>query len=245
LAARAVFEASTGHPLLALCALAGALACVVGAAAVWSAALDHLMTSSDTTTSRPAFQASDSPSSGPLFGRFLRWLPPTRAGAIAARELRYYWRDPKRRAAIISFVPILLLPAAGLFSGHLQKTYVLGLAGVGYFITVTLDNQFGILGPGYGFQVVTAHDPEADFYGTTLAALVVSLGAVGAVTLVVAAILGGGDSRSVGLSARHLADSARRHGRARGYRSQHLGSCPAGHGAVPELLRHRGRRSGL
>lgn len=189
LAARAVVEASAGHPLRAVSALVASLGCVVIAAMAWSAALEHLMTSSDTTTARRP-DARAAALASPLFGRFLTWLPPNRRGAIAARELRYYWRDPKRRAAIVSFVPILLLPAAGLFSGHLQKTYVLGLAGLGYFITVTLDNQFGILGAGYAFQVVTAHDPEADFYGTTLAALVVSLGAVGAVTLVVAAILG-------------------------------------------------------
>src|SRR5205814_776301 len=48
-----------------------------------------------------------------LFPRLLPFLPRTRAGAVAAKELRYYVRDPRRRAPLFA---ALIVPGLFLFS---------------------------------------------------------------------------------------------------------------------------------
>lgn len=59
-----------------------------------------------------------------LFSRLLGWLPRSRFGALVAREARYWWRDARRRANLITlavvglFVPVMLnLGSAGLTGG--------------------------------------------------------------------------------------------------------------------------------
>jgi ABC-2 type transport system permease protein len=94
---------------------------------------------------------------GSLYPPVLRLAPKSRFGAVLARESRYWWRDPRRRAGLISLamagvaVPISLryaglrsgvpLPLAALFAGVLTGT--------------VLANQFGIDGTAYAAHLLT------------------------------------------------------------------------------------------
>ena len=100
-----------GHPLAAI----GALAALGGAhrrAAVGLVARDpaRSMTSSDragrAATRRRAGAAA-------LIPRWLPFLPHNRTGAVAAKELRYFVRDPRRRAPLIG---ALIVPGLFLFA---------------------------------------------------------------------------------------------------------------------------------
>jgi ABC-2 type transport system permease protein len=81
-----------------------------------------------------------------------RWLPPNRFGALVAREARYWWRETRRRASLITFtvvgvfLPVMLSLAGGGAGGVLL--FVGALAAVG------LANQFGFEGNAYAANVV-------------------------------------------------------------------------------------------
>jgi ABC-2 type transport system permease protein len=76
----------------------------------------------------------------------LRRLPSPRLAALMARDMRYWWRDPRRRSTLISAlmgaiaVPVVLT----VTSGRLNLPF--GLAVAGAFTGGVLANQFGFDG---------------------------------------------------------------------------------------------------
>jgi ABC-2 type transport system permease protein len=82
-------------------------------------------------------------------------LPATRFGALTARELRYWWRESRRRASLITFsvigvfLPVMLTVSSG--SGGLPTGM---LVFVGALAAVSLANQFGFEGSAYAANVV-------------------------------------------------------------------------------------------
>ncbi|MGI5212716.1 ABC transporter permease [Plantactinospora sp. CA-290183] len=101
-----------------------------------------------------------------LFPRVVRWLPRDRYGALVAREVRYWWRDTRRRANLISiavagvFVPLIAnLGSRGMVEGQADfdasPTLVsLSMIFVGSLAAITLVNQFGFDGSAYGANVI-------------------------------------------------------------------------------------------
>nr|WP_296066813.1 ABC transporter permease [uncultured Actinoplanes sp.] len=82
-----------------------------------------------------------------------RWLPRTAFGALVARELRYWWRETRRRAALITFtVAGLFLPIPLAMSGGPAGPTVLL---IGAIAAVALANQFGYDGSAYAANVVS------------------------------------------------------------------------------------------
>jgi ABC-2 type transport system permease protein len=90
------------------------------------------------------------------------WLPRTRYGALVARESRYWWRDARRRAGLITFavigvvMPVMVnLGSGGLSSdgGH-PVVVSLIMVFVGVLGAATLANQFGYDGSAYAANVV-------------------------------------------------------------------------------------------
>ncbi|MET0493998.1 MAG: ABC transporter permease [Actinoplanes sp.] len=84
-----------------------------------------------------------------------RWLPRTRFGALAARETRYWWRETRRRASLITFgvvgvfLPVLIASSTGSASAPAGM-----LIFVGALASVSLANQFGFEGNAYAANVV-------------------------------------------------------------------------------------------
>lgn len=102
-----------------------------------------------------------------LFGR-MRWFPVSRDGAMAVREARYWWRDTRRRASLLTFsvigifLPIVInLGQSGftfpdgdtISAGPLAQT--LTLIGIGVLGGLGVANQFGFDGSAYAVQLIT------------------------------------------------------------------------------------------
>jgi ABC-2 type transport system permease protein len=116
----------------------------------WSVTLERAMLgSAGTRTGNHATETSDRSAVGRLvFG----WLPPTRFGALMSREIRYWWRESRRRASLITlgvvgvFLPVMLSVTGGGAGGILIF--------VGVLAAVSLANQFGFDGSAYAANVV-------------------------------------------------------------------------------------------
>jgi ABC-2 type transport system permease protein len=80
-----------------------------------------------------------------------RFLPRTRFGALASREARYWWRESRRRASLITFsvvgifLPVMLSVSGGGASGLLLF--------VGALAAASLANQFGFEGSAYAANI--------------------------------------------------------------------------------------------
>src|SRR5260370_29411447 len=111
---------------------------------------------------------------------------------MAAKEMRYMWRDPRRRASLLSVVILLAFPAAGILRGRTHSRQLVLLAGAGALaLCLQAVNQFGLDGPAFWMNVAAGGDPAADLRGKNLAIAV--LGAVlVAVEAMGLAVLGGG-----------------------------------------------------
>ncbi|HEU5003541.1 MAG TPA: hypothetical protein VFW71_12295 [Actinomycetota bacterium] len=178
-AARAVILARQGHTLPAVAWLAAVAAVVAVLGWLWSLALQHVLTTAEAGGTTKSRTRSD------LFAR-LGFLPRTRAGAIAAKELRYTWRDPRRRAALVSVALFIVLPAAGLLSRGSDARKPVLFAAVGALVFgMQAMNQFGNDGAAFWLQVASGRDPAEEFRGKNLAAVLLGLSTatVGALAL--------------------------------------------------------------
>jgi ABC-2 type transport system permease protein len=92
-----------------------------------------------------------------LFPRLLRGAPRTVFGAILARESRYWWRDPRRRAGLISLAMAgVAVPLALVVTGLKQgMSAPLALTFAGVVAGTVLANQFGIDGTAYAVHLLT------------------------------------------------------------------------------------------
>jgi ABC-2 type transport system permease protein len=181
--AHAVLQARAGHLVVALAELAAGGAAVAAALWLWAWALQRALTTSEPATAR---QARKRPG---LFSPPLSFLPRTRTGAVAAKEMRYMWRDPRRRASLLSVVILLAFPVAGIVMGRTQARQLVLLAGAGVLVlSLQAVNQFGLDGPAFWMNVAAGGDPAADLRGKNLAiavpgAVVVAVEAVGLAAL--------------------------------------------------------------
>jgi ABC-2 type transport system permease protein len=176
--AHAVLQARAGHLVVAVGELAAGGAAVVGGLWLWSWALQRALTTSEPATARKRRK-------GPgLFSPPLSLLPRTRTGAVAAKEMRYMWRDPRRRASLLSVIVLLAFPVAGILMGRTQSERLVLLAGAGaLLLCLQAVNQFGFDGPALWMNVAAGGDPAADLRGKNLA-----IAAPGAVLVAVEAV---------------------------------------------------------
>jgi ABC-2 type transport system permease protein len=169
----AVADAARGHDLAAVGLLAAVGTLIAVLLWIWSHALERALTSSDATASAPRPTRAGPPTG--LIPRALPFLPHNRIGAVAAKDLRYFARDPRRRAPLIG---ALIVPAVALFASLSQgptrpeSTTLLGLVAVLPAAGLTL-NQFGLDGAALWSNVAAGNDPRADLVGKNLASLLV------------------------------------------------------------------------
>jgi ABC-2 type transport system permease protein len=115
----------------------------------WSATLERAMLG--TASTRASSRARTSVQRSPVDRLVFRWLPQTRFGALVSRELRYWWRETRRRASLITlsvvgvFLPVMLSLTGGGASGVLFF--------VGALPAIGLANQFGFEGSAYAANI--------------------------------------------------------------------------------------------
>ena len=129
-------------------------------------------------------------------------LPRGAVGAVAAKELRYWWRDPRRRAAALTalFVGVGIV-AATTITGEDGLGSQLAFAGVAvaFFSTMNCANQFGLDGTAIWSTLATPGSAAADIRGRQLA--VVLLAAPTCLLLSVVGTVVGGAPLAWGASA--------------------------------------------
>jgi len=164
-------EVAEGRPLAAAVKLAGTALVIWGLLAWWGRSLESAMVGTESSGRRPARGRADAGTAGPgavarLFPRLLWWAPADQYGALVAREVRYWWRDARRRANLITiavvgvFVPISVnfglegVSGPGQESGPPAAVVAMSVLFVGALGAVTLANQFGFDGSAYAAHLI-------------------------------------------------------------------------------------------
>ncbi|HLI56895.1 MAG TPA: hypothetical protein VKY26_07640, partial [Actinomycetota bacterium] len=184
--ARAVLDARSANPLPAVALLAAAAAVIVALLALWAWALQRTLTTAEAGGSKKASRGRADLFAGPF-----SLLPRTRVGALAAKELRYTWRDPRRRAALVTVIFIVGLPAVAFAHRQPSPRLVLLSAGAALVFGLQALNQFGSDGAAYWLDVASGRDPSVDFRGKNLASAILGLGVVTVGAALLAVIIGG------------------------------------------------------
>lgn len=166
-------EMAAGRPVAAVAKLAIAAGTLVALLWWWSRSVESAMVSALTSTPRRGQRPVSGGPVAQLFPRRVVRLPATAAGALVARELRYWWRDARRRASLITAGVIgLLIPvvvttgviamvadperaalapeSTSLTAVYVAVLFVSGVTASG------LANQFGYDGTSYASHVVAA-----------------------------------------------------------------------------------------
>lgn len=163
------FDVADGLPLAAAAKLALSALTVAALLFWWSRTLESAMVGSVSGGPARAGQAAGWRGGAveQLFPRPLGFLRRNRSGALVAREVRYWWRDARRRANLITysvigvFLPLVINLSSGgaLLQGQSgvprTPTTVTGsMLFVGTLAAVTLANQFGFDGTAYAAHIV-------------------------------------------------------------------------------------------
>ncbi|WP_432982292.1 ABC transporter permease [Dactylosporangium sp. CA-233914] len=135
------------------------------------------------TAAGPGAARRNGPAAAPVrafIPRIVRFLPPGRFTALLARELRYWLRDPRRRASLISLLAAsVVIPFAftfGLNGGEHRNAslgegaLVFSLMFAGAFVGLALVNQFGNDGTAYALHMLTAVPGQVELAARALAA---------------------------------------------------------------------------
>lgn len=177
-------DAARGHVLAAIGLLLAIVVLVAVLLWIWSHALERGLTSSDA----PAPVARRGRSSAGLIPRALFFLPHNRVGAVAAKDFRYFSRDPRRRAPLIG---ALVIPAFALTASlshgadRPSSTTLLALVAVLPAAGLTL-NQFGLDGAALWVAVAAGNDPRADLTGKNIASMLVMVPLAAGATILTA-----------------------------------------------------------
>lgn len=154
----------------------------------WSATLERAMLGS-AGRSRPRERAASTLQ--PVAQLVPRWLPSNRFGALTAREMRYWWRETRRRAGLITFsvvgifLPVLLTASTGSTAGSSGM-----LVFVGALAAVSLANQFGFEGSAYAANVVAGVPGRVELSSRVTGFSVYVVPALLAIALVVGMVAG-------------------------------------------------------
>lgn len=189
LAARAATTASSGSAAAGLWWLAAAVVVGVGAAWWWAAGLERSLTTAGSGEGSVAKRRSPS-----LFSWAWSCLPRNHQGAVAAKDLRYFGRNPRQRAGTLVFLvfaaaaPIAV--ALGRF-GDGRGGVVLLACGFAALGGLSTSNQFAYEVGAHWLNVVAGSDVRADLIGKNLAFAAWTMSVVSVVTIALAAVSGG------------------------------------------------------
>ena len=194
--AHAIGDAARGDYLAALLELAAGAVTVAALLWAWMAVLERALISPDSSTQagrrRPRAAAPTASAGRSRDGdglRRLRRLRPERASralTVAAKELRYSWRDPRRKAGWLGLgmAVIVTLSVSRFGAGRGGLTGVIGpiliVAAIygGTIAGIQSVNQFGLDGSALWLNVAATwrpHDLRADLAGKNLASALVAM----------------------------------------------------------------------
>ncbi|WP_433372237.1 ABC transporter permease [Actinoplanes sp. CA-142083] len=140
-------EIAAGRAWIAPLKLLIALAAVCGLLWWWSRTLENAMLGTAAEGGRRATGADRAPVDLLLFRR----LPRSRFGALVSREVRYWWRETRRRASLITFsMAALFLPVSLTISSGSPSSMVIFVGGLA---ALALANQFGFDGSAYAANI--------------------------------------------------------------------------------------------
>jgi len=143
-------DVAAGRPWAVPLKLLIVLAAVAGLVWWWSATLERAMLGAASGSRRAATGPADA--RAPSDRLLLRRLPRSRFGALVAREMRYWWREARRRAALITFSVVgLFLPVSLAVAGGGVGGAVLF---VGSMAAMPLANQFAYEGNAYAANMI-------------------------------------------------------------------------------------------
>ncbi|WP_372493685.1 ABC transporter permease [Micromonospora alfalfae] len=138
----------------------------------WSRSIESAMVGAASAGKAPVRRGVTGGAVAQLFPRVATWAGRDQFGALVAREARYWWRDARRRANLITiavvgiFVPVLINVTGGDFafedgagftaaaSDSSPVVVTISMLLVGVLAAVTLANQFGFDGSAYAANVV-------------------------------------------------------------------------------------------
>jgi hypothetical protein len=157
--------------------------------AAWWANMNRLLTtaaSSPARRERLRTRASFVPA-------FLRFLPPSRRTAVAAKELRLLSREPVMRSQRIltGVFAVGAVVAVALVGKLRHPEVVLATAGFLWYFNIPSLNQFAPDRAAYWMNVAAGGDPREDLVGKNLAAVVLHVPVFAALATAVAAVTGG------------------------------------------------------
>lgn len=189
------YEVAEGSLVAAGAKLVITAVAVAGLLWWWSRSLESAMLGVGSATSTRARGSSDG-AVAQLYPRLVRRLPATAFGVIVARELRYWWRDAKRRSNVITvavigvLVPVILSAAGGrdgMFNLDTPFTMSLTPLLVGAFAASVLANQFGFDGSSYATHLTVGVPGKVELrarafaYSVVIVPLLIMVGVVLAV----------------------------------------------------------------
>ncbi|MFI5495540.1 ABC transporter permease [Actinoplanes sp. NPDC051859] len=164
----------------------------------WSATVERSMVGT-AGSARPRERAGSA--RGPVAQLVPRWLPQTRFGALTAREIRYWWRETRRRASLITFGVVgVFLPVFVTLGTESLAGPATMLAFIGALAAITLANQFGFEGSAYAANIVAGVPGRVElasrvagfsaYAGPALLAITVLIGATTGQPAAIPALLG-------------------------------------------------------
>ncbi|MFC8299904.1 ABC transporter permease [Micromonospora orduensis] len=172
----------------------------------WSRSLESAMVGAASAGKAPVRRGATGGAVGQLFPRIAGWVRRDRFGALVAREARYWWRDARRRANLITiavvgiFIPVMInLGGGGLASGEGLTTsasdtspvlVTLSMLFVGVLASVTLANQFGFDGSAYAANVVAGVPGRVELRARMTAFSLYVLPMLAVVAVVLSVVLG-------------------------------------------------------
>jgi ABC-2 type transport system permease protein len=135
-----------------------------------------------------------------LFPRALPWLPRNQYGAIVAREARYWWRDARRRANLITiavvgvFVPVLVNLSNPQVTDTVRRatpaSMTLSMLFIGVYAAVLQANQFGFEGTAYAAHLIAGVPGRTELRARAAAVSTYLVPALVVISLLVAVIVG-------------------------------------------------------
>ncbi|MDT4988297.1 MAG: type transport system permease protein [Micromonosporaceae bacterium] len=132
-----------------------------------------------------------------LFPAPRRLLPAGVFSALMAREWRYWWRDPRRRASMLSLtIAGVVLPVVlrvGLTSGDARTPLPLAVVFSAVLTAMALSNQFGNDSTAYALHLLIAVPGRVELRARAAALVVIVAPLLALATIGVGLATGGGD----------------------------------------------------
>ncbi|GGM10963.1 transporter [Dactylosporangium sucinum] len=130
--------------------------------------------------------------------RSLRFVPTGRFAGLLAREVRYWLRDPRRRASLISLLAAsIVIPFAFTFGaggpgsqGLSGGALVYSLLFAGAFVGLALVNQFGNDGTAYALHMLTSVPGQVELAARALGVGILTFPLLAVGTIVVSIVSG-------------------------------------------------------